>query len=455
MKLLKYLVLGLLVIWPLWIATAQEPTPDPITIHVVQRDETLSAIALQYGVSIDDIIIANSILNADNLLAGQRLIIPSGGVPVEGFSHVVAIGQTIDTIAAQYGTTPEALSEANNILNRNNLIVGDRLQIPETGTEAPISQHVVLRGENLLRLAIRYQLSLDELAEFNSISAEAPLFGGQRLRIPNTNAGAFTAFPHPITAMDIAPLPLVQGNSVRVGITSAEGMLTNGQFAGQDIQFSDGQAIIGIHSFTEPGIYPLTINLPDGRSYSVRVRIQSGGYGSEVITIPPDIQDLLDPVLVSQELERVSAVMSGYTETRYFDGLMNLPATGAVTSQYGTRRSYNGSPLDTFHGGTDFGGAVGAIISAPATGRVVLADSLNVRGNVVILDHGWGVYTGYWHQNELFVQEGQLVERGEPLGTLGSTGLVTGAHLHWEMWVGGVQVNPMQWLTQSFTPVAE
>jgi murein DD-endopeptidase MepM/ murein hydrolase activator NlpD len=75
----------------------------------------------------------------------------------------------------------------------------------------------------------------------------------------------------------------------------------------------------------------------------------------------------------------------------------------------------------------------------------VLADELIVRGNAVLIDHGLGVFSGYWHQSDLAVQAGQSVQRGDLIGYVGDTGLVTGAHLHWEMRVGGIAVDPMQW----------
>ncbi len=68
-----------------------------------------------------------------------------------------------------------------------------------------------------------------------------------------------------------------------------------------------------------------------------------------------------------------------------------------------------------------------------------------VRGNAVVLDHGNGVFTGYWHMSELDVKPGEAVETGQLLGKVGSTGLSTGAHLHWEMRVAGVAVDPLQW----------
>jgi murein DD-endopeptidase MepM/ murein hydrolase activator NlpD len=77
---------------------------------------------------------------------------------------------------------------------------------------------------------------------------------------------------------------------------------------------------------------------------------------------------------------------------------------------------------------------------------VVLADQLVVRGNALMIDHGWGLLTGYWHLSTIEVAVGQRVERGDLIGRIGNTGLSTGSHLHWEVWANGVNVNPLQWL---------
>jgi len=80
----------------------------------------------------------------------------------------------------------------------------------------------------------------------------------------------------------------------------------------------------------------------------------------------------------------------------------------------------------------------------------VFAAPLIVRGNATIIDHGWGVYTGYWHQSRIEVQVGQRVETGQIIGYQGATGRVTGPHLHWEMWVAGEQVDPLEWTETAF-----
>jgi len=73
-----------------------------------------------------------------------------------------------------------------------------------------------------------------------------------------------------------------------------------------------------------------------------------------------------------------------------------------------------------------------------------------VRGNTTIIDHGWGVYSGFWHQSKFYVQVGDIVEQGQVIGEVGGTGRVTGPHLHWELWVNGIQVDPYDWLIQAY-----
>ena len=83
---------------------------------------------------------------------------------------------------------------------------------------------------------------------------------------------------------------------------------------------------------------------------------------------------------------------------------------------------------------------------AAAAGTVVLAEQLSLWGNAVVIDHGWGVLTGYAHLSAIHVTPGQQVTAGEVIAEVGNTGLSTGAHLHWEMWVGGTSVDALQWL---------
>ena len=80
----------------------------------------------------------------------------------------------------------------------------------------------------------------------------------------------------------------------------------------------------------------------------------------------------------------------------------------------------------------------------------MLVDRVQLRGTIVILDHGLSVFTTYAHLSAVDVQVGQEVQRGQAFAKVGSTGLSEGPHLHWELWVGGVNVDPMEWTQQSF-----
>lgn len=123
-----------------------------------------------------------------------------------------------------------------------------------------------------------------------------------------------------------------------------------------------------------------------------------------------------------------------------------------VSGYFGEERSFNGGPRGGHHGGTDI--AAPATTPVRATNRGVVALSMlgSIRGNVVAVDHGTGIVSSYGHMSAANVSAGQTVERGDILGFVGSTGLSTGPHLHWEMSVAGVLVDGLRWLdgTQGF-----
>ncbi len=108
--------------------------------------------------------------------------------------------------------------------------------------------------------------------------------------------------------------------------------------------------------------------------------------------------------------------------------------------------------MTSFHHGTDFAVDEGTPIAASNSGRVAFADDLPIRGLSVILDHGGGVFTAYHHLSEASVVEGQFVSIGDLVGFVGSSGLATGPHLHWELVVGGVEVDPMLWTVGPIGP---
>ena len=183
------------------------------------------------------------------------------------------------------------------------------------------------------------------------------------------------------------------------------------------------------------------------------VLVVSGNYKSEDIYVE---SNTIEPAVTDPENRQIASITELPTSTRYWNGLFSSPAVypDCFTSRYGTRRTYKSLNTDLvvpgFHSGLDFCGGEGLQITAPAPGRIVFAGSLTVRGNATIIDHGWGVYSGFWHQSKIEVQAGEMVQQGQIIGLVGGTGRVTGAHLHWEVWVNGVQVNPLDWLNQAY-----
>jgi len=121
------------------------------------------------------------------------------------------------------------------------------------------------------------------------------------------------------------------------------------------------------------------------------------------------------------------------------------PVSGIVTSPFGYRKSpFTGKR--TFHSGLDISNRMGTKIVSTATGKVIFTGRKASYGNVVIVDHGYGKATKYAHLRDILVRNGQRVKRGEAIATLGNTGRTTGPHLHYEVLVNGIPVNPATYI---------
>jgi len=126
------------------------------------------------------------------------------------------------------------------------------------------------------------------------------------------------------------------------------------------------------------------------------------------------------------------------------------PRSSVITSVFGSGRVFNGQ-VTSRHLGVDFRGKVGEPIRAANRGVVALVDSFVLAGNVIYIDHGAGVVTGYFHMSKTLVSVGDTVQRGQPIGEVGQSGRVTGPHLHWSARYGAVTVNPLDLVTLSST----
>ena len=271
----------------------------------------------------------------------------------------------------------------------------------------------------------------------------------------------------PVSASSrVAPSPMIQGQVADIEITGTVGISLTGSLAGQHLHFfpvspTSYASLQGLHALTEPGIYSLALTgtLPSAAPYfgatftfAQSVLIRSGNYPFDpVLVVNPET---IDPAVTDPENIQWAALTAAATPEKLWQGVFAAPVPAPFSdcwpSRYGNRRSYNGSAYTYFHTGLDFCGGIGTEILAPAAGRVVFAGALTVRGNATVINHGWGVYSAYLHQSEILVKVGDLVQAGQLIGKVGSTGRVTGPHLHWEIWAGGVQVDPLPWLQQAY-----
>jgi len=444
--------------------TPAPPTPTPpasaMRIHVVQRGETLFSIARLYGTTVEAIAAANSLTDPTLISVGQRLIVPGSEAPGATAQYVVRLGDTLADIAFRFRARPEDIARLNGIANPTLLIAGASLAVPNgTGEAAPPAQaqrvHIVEPGETLVGVAAAAGRSLWEIALANGLPMAQPVYPGERLALPG---GSRQVVPSsPFATLAAHPLPAVQGRAFAVDVGGNQGGLPpvglSGRFADQPLRFvtevSKSWTLVGLNAFTPAGLYPLVITatLPGGEHavFQQMVQVVEPGYSSEEITLDPQTSQLLDPKLIAAENAIVMAVFRQFTPQRLWHGLFALPTPGEITSPFGIRRSYNGGPYSSYHEGTDLNGRVGDPIYAAAAGRVALAQKLTVRGNAIILDHGSGVFTGYWHLSKILVNVGDLVEPGQHIADMGATGLVTGPHLHWELRINGIPVDAMQW----------
>ncbi len=221
----------------------------------------------------------------------------------------------------------------------------------------------------------------------------------------------------------------------------------------------DGMAwgVLGVDAFQEPGAYPVSVDLlaADGAvldSFQTTLTVVDVAYPVEYITLPPDRAALLDPAIVQEENNRRAATFSVFTVAKLWSGPFIMPVAGPIGGGYGVGRSYNEAPVVDFHHGTDIIADAGVPVVAANSGRVAFAGALTVRGNSVIIDHGLGVYSAYHHLSQIAVVEGQDVAKGEVVGAVGDTGLATGPHLHWEIIVIGVNVDPLPWTAVEIGP---
>lgn len=434
-------------------------------IYIVQPGDSLFSIAARFNITIEDLMNANDITDPDLLAAGQQLIIP-GLEGVTGIldTEVINFGDSYRSLVRRTQVPVELFRKLNRLVSPTEFYVGASMIIPREEQPAAITGMTPAGGESLFELSIAHNSDAWTMAGMNGLAGTWAGLPGDVLYAPGDNSGQpASGLPPAFITAEIRGLPLKQGGTGVILVETEPEVLLSGMLVDHALHFFPAEngtqvALQGVHALLDPGVYPLRLDatLPDGsqQSYEQMILIISGNYPSEVI--PLNDPSTIDPAVTEPEFQQIESVIMNAASDRYWNGIFTAPAVypDCFTSRYGNRRTYKVINTTTefpgFHSGLDFCGGDGLQITAPAPGRVVFTEPLTVRGNATILDHGWGVYSGFWHQSEFKVQVGDVVEQGQVIGLVGGTGRVTGAHLHWEVWVNGVQVDPLDWLNQAY-----
>jgi len=448
-------------------AAAQQGNQPDGPIYIVQEGDTLWDIALRFGLTLDELESANGITDPNQLSSGAQLVIPGiEGVKGVLTTQTVPFGEDLVSLSRKFNVPVDTLVRLNHLSSRTQVYAGASLITLQQDQPAEVGPRVTLQpGQSLLELAVSQDASPWSLAASSALSDTWSALPGDVLHLPATPAGSPQtspgALPDGIQSIELSPLPPVQGKAMVLKVRAGSGTSLSGSILGHDLHFfstGNGEyvALQGIHALQEPGLYPLTLTgqLPNGTSFSFSqsVYVRDGNYPYDPpLSVSPE---LIDPAVSGPEDAQWADLAKPVSPDKLWSGKFQSPVAPPLDqcwpSLFGDRRSFNGSAYIYFHSGLDFCGEVGDEIHAAAAGKVVFTGSLNVRGNVTLIDHGWGVYSAYMHQSKFMVKVGDQVQAGQLIGLIGSTGRVTGPHLHWEVIVGDVQVNPMDWLKQEF-----
>jgi murein DD-endopeptidase MepM/ murein hydrolase activator NlpD len=186
-------------------------------------------------------------------------------------------------------------------------------------------------------------------------------------------------------------------------------------------------------------------------AWSSTFSVASGQFLAETLNLPNNLLYLLHDDVQANEDDRLLTAYSLVTPIRYWEGPFTPPVNSPTISPFGAVRSYN-NIAPRRHTGQDFRASIGTPVLASASGEVVLSRLMDIHGNNIVIDHGWGIFSEYAHLSERYVVPGQFVVQGQIIGLSGNTGRSTGPHVHWEIAVNDVWVDPLDFAQIQLPP---
>ncbi len=456
MKKSTFLSIVLIVAILITITPAAAQEGDQWPTYIINAGDYLTSVASRFGISYDELIAYNNITDPNYIQPGDEIFLPGlKGITGSIQNIEMPLGESLRSLTRRYQMAPDALLFLNQVSSPSQLYAGYPLLIASSfGDMLNTRRQTIGTGKTMLELAVSEGKNPASITGLNRLTSASLAVPSDVLLIPNTQSTGPGGLPSPITKLAVKPGNFYQGMTFSIAINADQPIQLSGNFVGHQFNFFEENgtyySLNGTNAMIDPGYYSLTLTgqYENGQTfeYSQPVYLKDGGYESETLTVQ---SELLSDDLDQQEYDLFASYTTNITPTRMWTGYWATPSyfkDDVYNSYFGTRRSYNGGSYFTFHAGLDFGGGVGTPILAPAAGTVVYQGLLDVHGNTTIIDHGWGVYTVYCHQSEFDVSVGDTVQPNQTIGLVGNTGRSGGAHLHWEVWVNGEQVQPFDWI---------
>lgn len=266
----------------------------------------------------------------------------------------------------------------------------------------------------------------------------------------STQPGAF--------AVQVEPPFVGRGETMLVRVTGATGGTIRA--AGRTVPLfsspTGAWAVIGVNLYSDFGATTLTVTGRDAQgndagTVTATYTVVDPNRPADYLVVTEEVGAILTPEAGAKELQLRAQQFAAFDPTPRWRTAFRHPILAfEVTTQFGSGRSINGGPVGDFHSGQDLAADAGTPVTVAAPGRVAWAGEMPIRGNAVIVDHGGGVMTGYHHLQDFVVSAGQEIEAGTLIGHVGSTGFSTGPHLHWELTIYGVNVDPETWVNRNF-----
>ncbi|MFW6068325.1 MAG: LysM peptidoglycan-binding domain-containing M23 family metallopeptidase [Chloroflexota bacterium] len=371
-------------------------------------------------------------------------------LPVE---HQVVPGDTWSALAMRFGVTREALREANWHPNpARNPVIGDVVALPAGTSQERMGR--LYRGHDggLLTLAAAHNLDPWVLAGAIELKHPYRPLHGQAILLPGGDLPP-RDLPAGFQSLELSAVPAQPGWPLALrAVGDPRGDLSVQLGTARFDSFVNSPRVVavgGTGAFFAPGAPELTITVGDTKLWAQPWRVAPGTWDFDQITLTGEAA-AIDQEAIAAERQRMFQIWSQVTPQPLWRSAFRRPIDDflQISSTYGARRSYNGGPYSSYHEGVDFSAYGGTPVFAAGDGVVVLAEDLYVRGGAVVIDHGLGIYSGYYHMSEVHAVPGQTISAGDLVGEVGSEGLSSGNHLHWDLLIAATWVDASAWHEQ-------